>query len=77
MITSDARSFAEEVSHGNGMIYPQGDVDGLAQALARACATPELVRQWADNAAQMGKARVWSHTAEHFQDVFRQACQEK
>lgn len=77
MITSDARSFAEEVSHGNGMIYPQGDVDGLAKALTQACADPELVKKWAENASHMGKARVWSHTAEHFRDVFRQACEEK
>ncbi|AVI84354.1 glycosyl transferase family 1 [Pseudomonas syringae pv. tomato] len=77
VITSDARSFAEEVSHGNGMIYPQGDVAGLTSALARVCATPGLVEQWAANAAHMGKARVWSRTAEHFRDVFRQACEEK
>ncbi|KEZ67226.1 glycosyl transferase family 1, partial [Pseudomonas amygdali pv. tabaci str. ATCC 11528] len=77
VITSDARSFAEEVSHGNGMIYPQGDVDGLAKALTQACADPELVKKWAENASHMGKARVWSHTAEHFRDVFRQACEEK
>ncbi|MCI3946330.1 glycosyltransferase [Pseudomonas syringae] len=76
VITSDARSFAEEVSHGNGTIYPQGDVEGLSAALARVCASPDLIRQWAASASDMGKARVWSHTAEHFRDVFRQACEE-
>lgn len=77
VITSDARSFAEEVSHGNGTIYPQGDVECLASALARVCASPEMIQQWAVNASRMGEARVWSHTAEHFRDVFRQACEEK
>ncbi|MCD5992794.1 glycosyltransferase [Pseudomonas sp. CDFA 602] len=75
VITSDARSFAEEVSHGNGMIYPQGDVPGLAQALGQLCANPQLAVQWSEKAALMGQARVWSHTAEHFRDVFRQACE--
>ncbi|AHG41730.1 glycosyl transferase family 1 [Pseudomonas syringae CC1557] len=77
VITSDARSFAEEVSHGNGMIYPQGDVEGLANALTHVCATPDLVVQWAEKALDMGKSRVWSHTAERFRDVFLQACEVK
>ncbi|MFJ4143670.1 glycosyltransferase [Pseudomonas sp. NPDC089734] len=75
VITSDARSFAEEVSHGNGMIYPQGDVAALASALSRICTAPDKAIQWAENAMQMGKARVWSQTAERFRDVFRQACE--
>ncbi len=77
VITSDARSFAEEVSHGNGMIYPQGDVEGLANALTHVCATPDLVVQWAEKALDMGRSRVWSLTAERFRDVFRQACEVK
>lgn len=77
MITSDARSFAEEVSHGNGMIYSQGDVEGLANALTHVCATPDLVVQWAEKALDMGRSRVWSLTAERFRDVFRQACEVK
>ncbi|WP_122856284.1 glycosyltransferase, partial [Pseudomonas viridiflava] len=75
VITSDARSFAEEVSHGNGMIYPQGDVQGLADALVNVCTHPERIAQWAEKASLMGRARVWSHTAERFQSVFRQACE--
>ncbi|KPB69588.1 glycosyltransferase [Pseudomonas cannabina] len=77
VITSDARSFAEEVSHGNGMIYSQGDVEGLANALTHVCATPDLVVQWAEKALDMGRSRVWSLTAERFRDVFRQACEVK
>lgn len=74
VITSDARSFAEEVSHGNGTIYPQGDVQALSKALAQVCSDPQLAAQWAASAAQLGQARQWQHTAERFRDMFRQAC---
>ncbi|GAB7529795.1 glycosyltransferase [Pseudomonas sp. 3A(2025)] len=75
VITSDARSFAEEVSHGNGMIYPQGNVAALTDALATLCNTPHLAEDWAERAAQLGRRRVWSHTAERFREMFQQACQ--
>ncbi|MBX8564970.1 glycosyltransferase [Pseudomonas cichorii] len=75
VITSDARSFAEEVSHGNGMIYPQGDVAALTEALNRICAAPRMAIEWSENATRIGKTRVWSQTAERFRDVFRQACE--
>ncbi|GFM86888.1 glycosyl transferase family 1 [Pseudomonas cichorii] len=75
VITSDARSFAEEVSHGNGMIYPQGDVEALTAALNLVCAAPDMTIEWAENATRIGKTRVWSQTAERFKDVFRQACE--
>jgi glycosyltransferase involved in cell wall biosynthesis len=75
VITSDARSFAEEVSHGNGLIYPQGDVAGLTSALSQLCTQPELAAQWAEQAAALGRQRVWSQTAEHFHRLFQQACE--
>ncbi|WNW09611.1 glycosyltransferase [Pseudomonas sp. DTU_2021_1001937_2_SI_NGA_ILE_001] len=75
VITSDARSFAEEVSHGNGTLYPQGDVAALTQTLARICSEPQQAEQWAACAAQLGQARQWSRTAERFRDMFTQACQ--
>lgn len=77
VITSDARSFAEEVSHGNGMIYPQGDIQALSAALGSVCSDPQRVTQWAEKAAVMGKTRVWNHTAERFRDMFRTACEVK
>ena len=77
VVTSDARSFAEEVSHGNGLIYPQGDVRALAGVLSEVCSRPEQAALWARNAAEMGQARVWSRTAERFRNVFQQACEEK
>lgn len=75
VITSDARSFAEEVSHGNGLIYPQGDVPALTNALSQLCTNPELASQWAEQAAALGRQRVWSQTAEHFHRLFQQACE--
>lgn len=75
VITSDARSFAEEVSHGNGMIFPQGDVEGLARALGQVCARPDTVVLWSQKAADIGRARVWSLTAERFHTLFQQACE--
>jgi glycosyltransferase involved in cell wall biosynthesis len=75
VITSDARSFAEEVSHGNGEMYPQGDVPALTAALARLCEQPQLAQTWADRAFTLGRERVWSLTAERFQTVFQHACE--
>ena len=73
-ITSDARSFAEEVAHGNGVIFPQGNVTALAAELSRLCATPELAISWAEQASVVGQQRVWSHTAERFLQLFQAAC---
>ncbi len=75
VITSDARSFAEEVSHGNGLIYPQGDVPALTNALSQLCTHPTLAEQWAQQAALLGSQRVWSQTAEHFRQLFQHACE--
>jgi glycosyltransferase involved in cell wall biosynthesis len=75
VITSDARSFAEEVSHGNGEIYPQGNVAALKDALMRLCEQPQLAQSWADRAAILGRERVWSLTAERFEQLFQQACE--
>jgi glycosyltransferase involved in cell wall biosynthesis len=74
VITSDARSFAEEVSHGNGEIYPQGNVPALTAALSRLCAQPQMAQTWADRASTLGRERVWSLTAERFHTLFQQAC---
>ena len=75
VITSDARSFAEEVSHGNGMIFPQGNVAALSTALNEVCAVPERAAQWAAQASVLGQRRVWSQTAERFRLLFQQACE--
>lgn len=75
VITSDARSFAEEVSHGNGEIYPQGNVPALTEALLRLCEHPRQAQVWAERAAALGQERVWSLTAERFRQLFQQACE--
>lgn len=75
VITSDARSFAEEVSHGNGMIFPQGNVAALSAALNEVCAVPERATQWAAQARVLGQQRVWSQTAERFRQLFQHACE--
>lgn len=75
VITSDARSFAEEVSHGNGMIFPQGNVAALTLALSELCSQPERAGQWAQQAAILGCERVWSQTAERFRQLFQHACE--
>lgn len=75
VITSDARSFAEEVSHGNGTIFPQGNVAALSAALHEICAVPERAAQWATQAAILGRQRVWSQTAERFHQLFQRACE--
>ncbi|TDV72113.1 glycosyltransferase [Pseudomonas sp. LP_7_YM] len=75
VITSDARSFAEEVSHGNGDIYPQGNVQALTDALSRLCEQPQMAQVWADRAAVLGRERVWSLTAERFREIFQHACE--
>jgi glycosyltransferase involved in cell wall biosynthesis len=75
VITSDARSFAEEVSHGNGEIFPQGNVLALTEALGRLCEHPQKAQQWADQAEILGRERVWSLTAERFHTLFQHACE--
>ncbi|MBM9489606.1 glycosyltransferase [Pseudomonas sp. ICBG1301] len=72
-ITSDARAFAEEVASGNGLIFPQGDVGALSEQLLRLANTPTLAQDWAERAAQIGRARLWPLTAQKFKDLFEQA----
>lgn len=73
-ITSDARSFAEEVAQDNGVIFPQGNVAALAAEISHLCATPERAVRWAEHASMIGAQRVWQHTAERFIQVFQDAC---
>lgn len=74
VITSDARSFAEEISHGNGASYRQGDVAALAQRLHELLMRPELAGQWAAHAGRLAQARLWRETARRFGEYFEHAC---
>ncbi|WP_293766134.1 glycosyltransferase [uncultured Aquitalea sp.] len=72
-IASNARAFAEEVSHGNGVVYAQGDVPALADAIARMADQPARIAACAEAASRLGQARVWPSTAERFKKVFLRA----
>lgn len=73
VITSDARAFAEETSHGNGVTYPEGDVTALTKRLRALIENPLQLEDWAQQAAQLGAARAWPQTAQRFRQVFEQA----
>lgn len=70
VITSDARAFAEEISHGNGQAYPQGDVAALTEALAGVLREPERVAHWARAAQALSEQRAWSRTGRAFAAYF-------
>jgi glycosyltransferase involved in cell wall biosynthesis len=72
-ITSDARAFAEEISHGNGLSYPQGDVPALANQILQVLDKPELLQQWSSRAALLAQARAWPVTGQHFVAHFQGA----
>ncbi len=69
-ITSNARAFAEEISHGNGVSYPQGQVGALSEAIAAVLKDPDQVKHWAKAAAALGEQRLWSHTGQAFVHYF-------
>ena len=73
-IVSDARAFAEEVSAGNGCVYPAGDVDALAERLLAVARAPQLVNDWSAQAARIGRERRWSDIAARFRDWFAYLC---
>jgi len=71
VITSDARAFSEEVSHGNGTLYPQGNTEALATCLKQLAQEPELCQHWSQSAAVLGEERAWPRTASLFINVFK------
>lgn len=76
-ITSNARSFAEEIRSGNGQAYPQGDVGALAKILAAVLADPSLTQTWADRAAELARQRQWPETGEVFRAYFEGLMQRR
>lgn len=75
VITSDARAFAEEIRHGNGASYPQGDVAALAKQLHGVLLNRDQVTIWAERARELAVQRDWSRTGQvfrtHFQSIRR------
>lgn len=69
-ITSNARAFAEEIGHGNGLAYPQGQVNPLADALAVAVRDPQRVVDWAQAAQRLAGQRHWVSTGAAFRRYF-------
>lgn len=66
VITSDARSFSEEVSYGNGLIYRQGNIAELAQHIIDIVDDPQKIRSWHTAAYQLGVERAWTSVAQQF-----------
>lgn len=75
VVTSDARAFAEEISQGNGLSYPQGDVAALTQALHTLVAEPGRLQACTAAATQVAEARLWSRTGEAFAAYFQRLVQ--
>lgn len=74
VITSDARSFPEEVSYGNGAIYKQGDITELAQCIIDIIEYPEKIKNWHCAAQQLGAERAWATIVQKFiSNVFSEA----
>lgn len=65
-IVSDAQAFAEEVSHGNGVAYRQGDVGALTALIQRVLDEPDAIKQWAVRAGTMAQERAWPMTGQRF-----------
>jgi glycosyltransferase involved in cell wall biosynthesis len=70
-ITSDTRAFAEEISHGNGASYKQGDVNALATLIEGVLLKPEILPQWADCASTLAHVRAWRLTGQRFVGHFQ------
>jgi glycosyltransferase involved in cell wall biosynthesis len=70
-VTSDARAFAEEISQGNGLAFPQGDVKQLCQALNTLLTEEGRLEACTAAAAEAALARQWSHVGEAFATHFK------
>lgn len=70
VIASDARAFSEEVSHGNGVVFAQGDSRALAERIIALIDRPGLAQNWADAAATLGRQRSWPMIASRFAALF-------
>ena len=77
VITSDARSFAEEISHGNGLAYKQGQVGQLAQAFYDLLVDPSKLVDWTKAAGRLAEARQWDRTGHAFAGHFQQVVQRR
>lgn len=72
VIATDTRSFAEELSHGNGCVVAQGDSAAMATAITGLLDDPERAAAWAAQAAALGRQRRWEIVAGRFAALFAQ-----
>lgn len=70
VLASNARAFDEELSHGNGQVFPSGDPLALAQSLSNLCRTPAILESWAKAAARLGRERQWTEVGRRFQQLW-------
>lgn len=76
-IVSDARAFAEEISHGNGCQFRHRDPADLQRRLETLTAQPSLADEWARHAGQLAVERQWPRIAEQYMTTFTQALQRR
>lgn len=70
VIASNARAFQEEVSHGNGLVFQQGDASALADCIQTVLQNRALTNSCAQAAQQMGVQRQWRDTALKFKAMW-------
>ena len=75
VVTSDARAFAEEISQGNGLAYPQGDVKRLCEALQTVLTEDGRLQACTQAAADVAQARQWPRVGEAFAAHFKRLAQ--
>ena len=75
VIASDARAFAEEVSHGNGEVFAQGNVGQLAARVMSVLDDPQRVAVWAQQASALGQQRRWEKVAAQFHSMFQRVLE--
>ncbi|HEX7915195.1 MAG TPA: glycosyl transferase family 1, partial [Rudaea sp.] len=76
-IASSARAFAEEVGHGNGVVFREGDVGALAAAITRLLDEPFLAADWAAQAQRLSRQRTWPVIARRFREMFETLTEAK
>jgi len=76
-IASSARAFAEEVGHGNGVVFREGDVAALAAAITRLLDEPFLAADWAAHAQRLSRQRTWPVIARRFHELFETLAEEE
>ncbi|MHB1587357.1 MAG: glycosyltransferase [Acidiferrobacteraceae bacterium] len=70
VLASNARAFDEELSRGNGRVFPSRDPFALAECLSDLCQRPAILDSWAKAAARLGRERQWTEVGRRFQRLW-------